>query len=123
MKLLEVIFGSQNLAKDTSMDGLVAEGFSWDEAVKLNWLIRRMDYGKYIGLGLSAILLLSIHKSKYVPLPLLKNKLSLRAAAATIIGCYYTGNFLFNYNRRGANSNIANLYTNNNLMANKFYMV
>jgi hypothetical protein len=123
MKFSDIIFGSPNVSKDASLDHLVSEGFSREEAKMLAWLRMRMDLGKYLGLVGGLLLLASIRKGHKTPLPLFSKPISTRTIFGSIIGMYFVGNYLFNYNRRGSNTPIANFYTNNNLMANKFDLV
>ena len=123
MKLTEVLLGSPNLGRDRSLDHLVSEGFSREEAVTLAWLRRRMDLGQYLGLGAGLLLLASVRKGRLMPLPLFSRPVSTRLVAGVLAGGLLAGNFLFNGNRRAGNTPIGNLYSNNNLIANKLDLV
>lgn len=123
MKLSEIIFGYENIGKDNSLDHLVSEGFSREEAKVLSWLRHRMDIGKYLGLAGGLLMLASIRKGHLLPVPLVNRRIDSRVIIGTFGLSFIVGNYFFNHNRRAANTPLGNLYSNNNLMANKFDLI
>ena len=123
MKLSEIIFGYQNIGKDTSLDHLVSEGFSREEAKVLGWMRHRMDLGKYFGLAGGLLVLASIRRGHMLPLPLINRQVDSRVIIVTFGTALIVGNYFFNYNRRAGNTPIGNSYSNNILMANKFDLI
>jgi hypothetical protein len=123
MKLSEIIFGYENIGKDVSLDHIISEGFSREEAKVLGWLRARMDIGKYAGLAGGLLILASIRKGYMLPLPLVSHRIDSRLVIGTLGVSFLIGNYFFNHNRRAGNTPLGNLYSNNILMANKFDLI
>ena len=119
MRLSEIVFGPQNVGKDRRYESLTSQGFSYEEARRLTWLRGRVEIGKYIGGVAGVLAVYGIYKGHKFPLPFVNYQVNIPLALAVAIGGVMVGEYVFNANRRGANTYLSNAYTNNNIIANK----
>jgi len=119
MTITDLIFGPESRSSDRTLDYLKQNGFTTEEAELFHFFKKRKDKGFYFGLGGGILALYFIQRGRRFMLPLFNPRLSLPFKLLILMSGYMTGNYLYNYNRTGANASLPNLYTNNVLVANK----
>ena len=119
MTISEIIFGQESLKSDYTLDYLKQNGFNTEEAELFHFLENRKNKGFYLGFGASFFTLYLITRGKRFMIPFINPNLSMPLKLGVLFAGYSLGTFIYSYNRQGANTSLANIYTNNVLIANK----